>query len=130
MDEALTHVESSTQVVSAPSPEWFLMQARIRKSTRDKLQYAQALLSHSEPTGDLDAVMHRALDLLIKHLERQKFGAVHRNSGREASKSDTRNDRLPQGGSSAGGRTNAESGTFRREFGVPSGSEIGANARS
>jgi len=58
-----------------------------------------------KPPGNLDAVMHRALDLLIKHLERQKFGAVHRNSGREASKSDTRNDRLPQGGSSAGGRT-------------------------
>jgi hypothetical protein len=111
-DEAPTHLESSTQV-SAPPPDWFLMQARISKSTRDKLQYAQALLSHSEPTGDLDAVMDRALDLLIKHLERQKFGAVTRESRREAGKSDTRNDPLPQGGSSAGGRTE------RRERYVP-----------
>jgi len=111
-NEAPTHVECSTQVL-APSPEWFLMQARIRKSTRDKLQYAQALLSHSEPTGDLDAVMDRALDLLIKHLERQKCGAVSRGSRREVRKSDTRNDRLPQGESSAGGRTE------RRERYVP-----------
>ncbi|HSQ59214.1 MAG TPA: hypothetical protein VLT84_02080, partial [Acidobacteriota bacterium] len=44
-------------------------------STREKLRYAQALLSHAVPTGDPAEVLDRALDALIRQLERRKFGA-------------------------------------------------------
>jgi 5-methylcytosine-specific restriction endonuclease McrA len=42
------------------------------------LQYAQALLGHSVPTGELAQVLDRALDTLIAHLEQQKFAKTDR----------------------------------------------------
>jgi len=44
----------------------------------DKLRYAQELLSHQIPSGDLAHVLERALDALIPQLEQQKFGATSR----------------------------------------------------
>jgi hypothetical protein len=60
--------------------ERFLVQLTIGKS---KLRYAQALLSHAVPSGDVAEVVDRALDALIQRLERQKFGG---NSGRPIGK--------------------------------------------
>jgi hypothetical protein len=60
----------------AASPERYLLQLTIPKSTRDKLSYAQALLSHAMPAGEVAQVLDRALDALISTLERRKFGAV------------------------------------------------------
>lgn len=58
------------------SEEWILLQLRVTSGTRDKLRYAQALLSHSVPSGDAAEVLDRALDLLIARCERQKFAAT------------------------------------------------------
>jgi len=46
----------------------------------DKLRRAQALLSHAVPSGDVAAVVERALDALIVQLERRKHAATGRPS--------------------------------------------------
>ncbi|HYM82351.1 MAG TPA: RuvA C-terminal domain-containing protein [Candidatus Limnocylindria bacterium] len=64
----------------APRPEGalllserFALQLSIGKGTHDKLRYAQALLSHAVPSGDVTQVLDRALDALIGQLEKRKF---------------------------------------------------------
>jgi len=59
------------------SPERFVLQVTIRKSTHDKLRYAQELLSHAVPSGDVVEVLDRALDALIGRLEKRKFAATN-----------------------------------------------------
>ena len=44
--------------------------------TYDKLLHAQRLLRHTHPTGDVGAILDRALTLLIDHLERRRFARV------------------------------------------------------
>ena len=44
--------------------------------TYDKLLRAQRLLRHTHPTGDVGAILDRALTLLIDHLERRRFARV------------------------------------------------------
>jgi len=63
--------------------ERYFLQVTIAEDTYDKLRYAQALLSHALPNGEIAPVLDRALDLLITKLEKRKFGAV-RGSGHEA----------------------------------------------
>jgi hypothetical protein len=58
--------------------ERYLLQVTIDKSTREKLRYAQALLSHSLPGGDIAQVLDRALGALILQLEKRKFGSTAR----------------------------------------------------
>jgi Holliday junction resolvasome RuvABC DNA-binding subunit len=50
----------------------------ISQETRDKLDRAQALLRHRNPSGDLAQVLDHALDALLAKLEREKFGATSR----------------------------------------------------
>jgi hypothetical protein len=79
MDEgAPGHLDNAAGEAALPSPERFLIQLTIAKSTHDKLRYAQALLSHALPTGDVAQVLDRALDALIMQLEKRKFGAITR----------------------------------------------------
>jgi HNH endonuclease len=47
-------------------------------ATRDLLREAQDLLGHAIPTGDIAAVFHRALTLLVTDLRRRKFGETSR----------------------------------------------------
>lgn len=56
-------------------PERYLVRVTIGRTTHDKLRYAQALLSHAVPSGDVAQVLDRALDVLIARLERRKLGA-------------------------------------------------------
>src|SRR5438034_1604969 len=56
--------------------ERFLLQVTIGRSTQEKLRYAQQLLGHALPCGDLAQVLERALDTLIERLERRKFAAT------------------------------------------------------
>jgi 5-methylcytosine-specific restriction endonuclease McrA len=56
----------------------FLVRLTVPKSTRDKLHYAQSLLSHAVPVGDLAQVFDRALDALISQLELRRLGASTR----------------------------------------------------
>ncbi len=69
------NVDSSSGKVPPVAEECFLVQVRISKRAHEKLRHAQALLSHALPTGDVALVFERALDTLIVHLEKRKFGA-------------------------------------------------------
>jgi hypothetical protein len=58
------------------SGQSFEVQFTFGKSAHEKLQYAQELLSHQVPQGDVAAVVERALDALIPQLEKRKFAAT------------------------------------------------------
>ncbi len=56
----------------------FAVQFTIEQSTCDKLRHAQALLGHALPSGDIAKVFERALDALVKQLEKQRFAKCDR----------------------------------------------------
>jgi 5-methylcytosine-specific restriction endonuclease McrA len=60
------------------APERFALQVTIDQATRDKLRYAQALLGHQVQSRDVAQVLDRALDALIRQLEKSKFAATDR----------------------------------------------------
>jgi len=73
------------------SAERFGLQFSIERGTREKLRYAQALLGHRLPAGEIATVFDLALDALIEQLEKTKFAATSRpRSGRQGSSSDPR----------------------------------------
>jgi len=81
--EASRHELAPAQVpppsrLAPVAPERFLLQLTIGRSTQDKLRYAQRLLGHTIPSGDLAQVVDRALDALIAQLEKRKFAATRR----------------------------------------------------
>jgi hypothetical protein len=51
-----------------------MLRLNVHDSTYEKLRYAQSLLSHAVPNGDISEVLDRALDALITQLEKRKFG--------------------------------------------------------
>ena len=76
---------SATQHVPGPEPTPApLCQLTVRQSTRDKLRYAQAMLSHAIPSGDPSDVLDRALDLLIARTQTRRFGAPRKDESRRA----------------------------------------------
>ena len=69
----------------APRPELrplaedrYVLKLTLSAPVRDKLLEAQALLRHRLPSGDLDAVLGRALDALLRDLRKGKFGETAR----------------------------------------------------
>jgi hypothetical protein len=91
-----------TQVQSLPQNcPVFLVRLTVPKSTRDKLHYAQALLSHAVPLDDLAQVLDRALDALIKQLEVRKFGAPRDPRRREEGAAADREQRSVEGSEDA-----------------------------
>jgi len=64
--------------VAPLAPERYAVQCTVSRETHDKLRYAQALLGHSIPSGELAQVLDRALDALIAKLEQQKFARTER----------------------------------------------------
>ena len=60
------------------SPQRFALQLTMGQETHDKLRRAQALLGHTVATRDLAEVLDRALDALIRQLEKRKFAATER----------------------------------------------------
>jgi hypothetical protein len=52
----------------------YYLKLTLSATVHDKLLAAQALLRHRIPSGDLDAVLERALDALLVDLRRGKFG--------------------------------------------------------
>ena len=68
--------------LSSLAPERFAIQVTVSGSTHDKLRYAQELLGHTVPSGDVAQVLDRALDALIVQLERQRFAASARPRAR------------------------------------------------
>jgi hypothetical protein len=65
-------------VVRPLAPSRYEIRFTASEETRDRLRRAQELLSHSIPSGDIAEVVDRALILLIKDLERRKFGVTDR----------------------------------------------------
>lgn len=62
--------------VTVIASERFLLSVTIGKSTHDNLRYAQELLSHCVPSGDVAQVLDRALRVLVRDLEKARFGAT------------------------------------------------------
>jgi hypothetical protein len=94
-EHAPGHVEDSREKPEPALPERFLLKLAISKSTHDKLRYAQALLSHAVPTGELAQVLDRALDALIPQLERRKFGAMTGRPSRRRTVTSIRKRHVP-----------------------------------
>jgi hypothetical protein len=64
--------------VAPLAPGRYAFQFTGSQGTYDKLRYAQSLLGHSVPAGELSEVFDRALDALIARLEQGKFAATTR----------------------------------------------------
>jgi len=60
------------------APGRYAFQFTVAQDTYEKLRYAQALLGHAVPSGELAEVFDRALDALISRLEQRKFAATTR----------------------------------------------------
>src|SRR5262245_14480987 len=56
----------------------FTLQLTRSQDTHDKLRYAQELLGHQIPNGDLAQVLERVLELAIAQIEKRKFAATDR----------------------------------------------------
>jgi 5-methylcytosine-specific restriction endonuclease McrA len=72
------------------APERYALHLSFGKGTRDKLDYARALLGHRIPSGDLEEVLDRVLDLAIAQLEKGKFAATDRPRRPRPSSTDPR----------------------------------------
>ncbi len=73
------------------SAQSFAVQFTLSQRGHEQLRYAQELLGHQIPSGDIAAVFERALDALIGQLERLKFAATARpRTGRRRSAESTR----------------------------------------
>ena len=89
---ALAHVDGAQVVVNTASDVFprvvdrprvtplssqsVALQVTLERNTHEKLRYAQELLGHQIPSGDLARVLDRVLDLAIAQLEKQKFAAT------------------------------------------------------
>ncbi len=67
------------------APGRFALQVTVNQDTYDQLRYAQSLLGHAVPSGDVAKVLKRALDSLVQELERQKFAKCARSRPRRSS---------------------------------------------
>ena len=75
--ESRTPVTSHSRVAPL-APGRYALQLTVAQSTYEKLRYAQDLLGHSVPSGELAQVFDRALDALIARLEQRKVAATSR----------------------------------------------------
>jgi 5-methylcytosine-specific restriction endonuclease McrA len=64
--------------VAPLAPERFAIQCTVDRETHDLIRYAQALLGHTVPSGDLPEAIRRAFACLVGELERQKFAKTDR----------------------------------------------------
>jgi 5-methylcytosine-specific restriction endonuclease McrA len=68
--------------IEPTSPGRYAVQLTISRETHDLLREAQALLGHAVPSGDIEAVLERALDGLVQQLRKQKFAETERPRAR------------------------------------------------
>ena len=124
--ERVGHYESSApgRMKPGPHPSWpapparranvwplssrrFALRVTIGEVTHGKLRYAQELLSHQSVSGDVAALLDRALSALIAQLEKRKFAETSRPREGAASRGvprALRAGRDPAGGVAAGRR--------------------------
>src|SRR5260221_5025578 len=65
--------------VAPLSADRFGVQLTFSRVAHEKLRYAQALLGHAVPSGDIAEVFERGLDAVIEKLEKQKFAKAARS---------------------------------------------------
>jgi hypothetical protein len=75
------------------APGRYALQLTVAQGTYEKLRYAQELLGHSVPTGELAQVLDRALDALIARLEQRKFAAAARPCQQQRQRRESGNTR-------------------------------------
>jgi hypothetical protein len=66
----------ASSVIAPIAPTRYLLKVTLSEDTEHKLQRARALLRHTNPDGDLDAILNRALTLLLDRIARTKAGQV------------------------------------------------------
>jgi HNH endonuclease len=71
----------------APSADRFPLNVGLKRETHEKIRRAHDLLAHVLPSGGVDEVLSRALDLLIRTLEKRKFANTDRPRRRNQSPS-------------------------------------------
>ena len=76
--------------VTPLAPERYALQVTISQETHDKLRRAQELLSHSLPSGNVAEVLDRALDALIRDLEKKKYAATQKPQAKARASKDPR----------------------------------------
>ena len=81
---------SARAVVAPLAPERYKIQFTAPRELHEKLRYAQDLLRHIVPTGDVAVVFDRALSALIEQLEKQKCAAASRPRARGTGAPDSR----------------------------------------
>ena len=91
-EPCLTPVATTSKpaLVRPLAPERYEVRFTADAETRRLLREAQDLLGHALPTGDLAAVFHRALAVLVADLKRRKFGATSRPRSGGTAKADSR----------------------------------------
>jgi hypothetical protein len=77
---AIPHAACSTHsdaiVITPLAPDSCRLHVTLSRETYDKLLHAQRLLRHAHPTGDVGAILDRALTVLIEDVERRKFAVA------------------------------------------------------
>jgi len=68
--------EERRPTVKPVSPQRYALQLTMSQAMHDKLRRAQDLLGHQISSGDVVQVLDRALDALIRKLEKRKFAAT------------------------------------------------------
>jgi len=69
---------SSRPAIAPLASDRYLLRVTLSSEAHEKLRRAQDLLRHVIPSGDVGAVVDRALTLLVADLEKKKFGAGRR----------------------------------------------------
>jgi hypothetical protein len=82
---------SRRPVVAPLAPERYKIQFTASGETHTKLRYAQELLRHIVPDGDVALIFDRALSALIEQWEKQKCAVTSRSRESRASGSGSRN---------------------------------------
>ena len=72
------HVEVPHPKVTPIAPERYSVQFTLGQEAYETLRYAQALMAHQIPSGDVSAVFDRALRALVTELEKTRFAATSR----------------------------------------------------
>jgi HNH endonuclease len=107
-----------TGVLEPLSADAYRLQLNVSQAFQQKLELARDLVSHANPSGDLAAVVERALDLLIEAERARRFGQTKRplrtrnESARSVEPSGRASSERGDGGtvSRANGSASAESG--------------------
>ncbi len=78
------------------APERYKVQFTASAELRRKLERAADLMRHANPSGDLSAVVERAIDLLLQKLEKQRLGKATRPPRPQNARKSTRPGYVPR----------------------------------